>query len=141
MLIAAGCGSARMPTCEEALRAGRTKFYHVIGACHANWFEADRFRYDLVFDGWLDDRDAKARHLCETRFRTARIDFSPVLVRALSLFAPGELRALRVLDVDVLCLVTLLMRTSSAGGAASQIEQSIVALRAIQVDDSTGAGG
>jgi hypothetical protein len=32
-------------------------------------------------------------------FRTARVDdFSRVIVRALSLFGPGELRALRVLD-------------------------------------------
>jgi hypothetical protein len=67
---------------------------------------------------------------------TVVTDFSPVLVRALSLFGPGELRELRVLDVDVFQLVMSLVPTASAseeGGPALQIQQSMDALCAIQV--------
>jgi hypothetical protein len=56
-----------------------------------------------------------------------------VLVRALSLFGSGELRALHVLDVEVLRLVTSLMGTASASGPAPQIAQATNALCAIQI--------
>jgi hypothetical protein len=56
-----------------------------------------------------------------------------VLVRALSLFGPGELRALRVLDIDVFRLVTsLLQKASSSGGGVA-----IGALCAVEI----GRGG
>jgi hypothetical protein len=137
MLIAAGCGLARVPTCENALRA-RIKFYHLIATENEGWFMTHRLRQDLRFDTWHDDHDVNTRALRKMWLRTARVDdFSPVLVRALSLFGPGELRALRVIDVDVFHLVTSLMRTTASingGVSAPQIEQATEALCAVQVD-------
>jgi hypothetical protein len=135
MLIAAGRGPARLPTCEGTLRDGRTKFYHMVAVGNEDWFLADRLRYDLRFEEWQDDYDVATRALRTARLRTARVDdFCPVLVRALSLFGPGELRALHVLDVDVLRLVTSLMQTASTGsGPAPHIEQAMDALCAVHV--------
>jgi hypothetical protein len=130
MLIAAGCGPARVPTCEQVLRFGRTKFYHLIAAGNERWFLADRLRHDLRFDNWQDDSDAKTLALGKMNLRTARVDdFSPVLLRALSLFGPSELRALRVRDIDVFRLVTSLMQK------ASGIAQATDALCAIHFGD------
>jgi hypothetical protein len=117
MLIAAGRGPARVPTCEQTLRQVRTKFYYLVPANDDGWFMADKLRHELGFEEWQDDHDDRTRRLRGMGFRTARVDdFSPVLARALSLFGPGELRALRVLDVDVFRLLTSLMRSASAGG-------------------------
>jgi hypothetical protein len=117
ILIAAGSGPARLPTCEQVLRHGRTKFYHLVPAHKEDWFIGDKLRYELRFSEWQDDYDATTRALRKMTFRTACVDdFSTVLVRALSLFGPGELRALRLLDVDVLRLVTSLLRTASVSG-------------------------
>jgi hypothetical protein len=141
LLIAAGRGPARLPTCEQALWDARAKFYHLVAVDNEDSFFANRSRYDLrPFDEWQDDHDATTCALREVGFRTARVDdFSPVLVRALSLFGPGELRALRVVDVDVLRLVTSLMRTASVnggGGLAPQVEQKAFdALCAIHAND------
>jgi hypothetical protein len=136
MLIAAGRGFARVPTCEQALGHVRTKFYHLIEAKDERWFMADRLRYDLGFEEWQDDHDVKTRRHCGMGFRTARVDdFVPLLARALSLFGPGELPALRVLDVDVFRLVTSLTReaSSSGGGPAPHMGQATDALCAIHV--------
>jgi hypothetical protein len=134
MLIAAGRGPARVPTCENALRYVRAKFYHLVAAQNEGWFMADTLRHDLRFEKWQDDYDAKTRAVRLARLRTIRVDdFSPVLVRALSLFGPGELRALRVVDADVFSLVTSLLQTASAsgGGPAPQIGQAMDALCAV----------
>jgi hypothetical protein len=120
-----------LPTCEHTLRHARTKFYHLVAADNEGWFSnADRLRDDLRFDKWQDAYDARTRALREMGLRTARVDdFSPVLVRALSLFGPGELRALRVMDVDVFRLVMLLRKASvDGGGPAPRIGQAIDAL-------------
>jgi hypothetical protein len=94
-----------------------------------------KLRHDLGFRGWQDDYDTATRVSRTAKLRTARVDdSSPVLVRALSLFGPGELRALRVLaDVEVLRLVTSLLREASAsgGGPAPQITQAMDGLCAI----------
>jgi hypothetical protein len=37
MLIAAGCGPARVPTCEQVLWYGRSKFYHLIAVGNERW--------------------------------------------------------------------------------------------------------
>jgi hypothetical protein len=132
MLIAAGCGLARVPTCEHALRHVPTMFYHLVAAQNQNWFLANRLRHDLRWKRWRDKHDGTTRSLREMGILTARVDeLSPVLTRALSLFGPGELRALRALDVDVFRLVTsslMLMRTTASihgGGPAPQIGQAI----------------
>jgi hypothetical protein len=133
MLIAAGRGPARVPTCENALRT-RTKFYHLVAAYDEGWFNADRLRHELRFEEWQDDFDVKTRTLLKMKVRTARVDdFSPVIVRALSLFGPGELRTLRVVEVDVFCLVTSLLQKASVSGSgpAPQIAQAIDVLYAI----------
>jgi hypothetical protein len=135
MLITAGRGPARVPTCEQALRDARTKFYHLVDVENEDWFLTNSFRYDLRFEEWHDDYDVKTRALRNMRLRTARVDdLSPVLMRALSLFGPGELRALRVLDVAVFRLVASLLPTASS--SAPQIEQAIDALCAVQVGGS-----
>jgi hypothetical protein len=96
----------------------------------------DRLRHDLRFAEWQDDHDANTRKMGGIGFRTARVDdFSPVLVRALSLLGPGELRALRVQDVDVFRLVTSLLPTVSGGEWAPHIKRSIDALCAVQIAD------
>jgi hypothetical protein len=133
MLIAAGRGPARLPTCEQAMRVGKMKFYHLVAASNEDWFEADRLRHDLGFREWQDDYDATTRAVRNMMWlRTARVDdFSPVLMRALSLFRPGELRALHVTDVDVFGVVMSLLRKASANGsgrAAPQMEQVTDAL-------------
>jgi hypothetical protein len=129
MLIAAGRGPARLPTCEHTLRHVQTRVYHLIGASDEVWFMADRLRHDLRFDEWQDDHDARTRRLSGMGFRTVRVDdFSPLLLRALSLFGSGELRALHVPDIDVFRLVKsplLLPREASAGGARPQIGQAV----------------
>jgi hypothetical protein len=135
VLIAAGHGPARLPTCEHTLRM-RVKFYHLVTANNEGWFETNRLRFDFRFDQWQDDYDSKTRTLHNAKFRTARVeDFSPVVVRALSLFGPGEMRALRVLDADAFRLVMLLMRTASTsgGGPARQIGTAMNALCAVHV--------
>jgi hypothetical protein len=140
LLVAAGNGPARLPACEHALR-GRTKFYHAIDADALDWFVAGGWRCVPGFRGWLDDFDANTRALRWTKFHTAWIDdFSPVVMRALSLFGPGELRVLSVTDIDVFHLVTSLMRAASTGGGpAPQIGQSAVGgLCEIHVDASCG---
>jgi hypothetical protein len=116
------------------------KFYHLVAASNEDWFKADRLRYDLGFREWQDDYDATTRAVRNMMWlRTARVDdFSPVLMRALSLFGPGELRALHVTDVDVLRLVTSLLRKASSdgtGSAAAQMEQVTDALCVIHAAD------
>jgi hypothetical protein len=69
LLVAAGRGYARLPTCERTLRHARAKFHYM----------------------------------------SRGYDFSSVLLRALSLFGPGELRVLRVRDADVFRLVLSMM--------------------------------
>jgi hypothetical protein len=136
LLIAAGCGSARVLTCEHALRHVPTMFYHLVSADNEDWFMTDRLRHDLSCDKWQDDHDATTRSLRKLGLLTARVDdFVPLLMRALSLLGPGELRAVRVLDVDVFRLITSLMRTVSVdgGGSAPQIEQATDALCAVEV--------
>jgi hypothetical protein len=130
VLIAAGRGPARLPTCEHALRI-RTKFYHFVEANHEGWFNTNRLRFDFRFDEWQDSYDAKTLAMRKMKIRTARVDdFSPLVVRALSLFGPGEMRALRVLDADVLRLVVLPMRAISAhrGVPAPQVGQALCAV-------------
>jgi hypothetical protein len=138
LLIAAGRSPARVPTCEHALLNVPTTFYHLVAANNEDWFKADGLRHDLRFDEWQDDHDTTTRSLRKMWLRTARVDeLSPVLARALSLFGPGELRALRVLDVDVCRLITSLMRTAAVDadgdGPAPQIEQATDALCAVEV--------
>jgi hypothetical protein len=136
LLIAAGCGTARVPSCEHTLQHVRTKFYRFIEAKDERWFMTDRLRYNLGFEEWQDDHDVRTRRHREMGFRTARVDdFVPLLARALSLFGPGELRALRVLDVDVFRLVTSLTREASSSGCgpAPHVGQATDALCAIHV--------
>jgi type IV pilus biogenesis protein CpaD/CtpE len=45
LLVAAGCGSARLPTCEQVLRYGRIKFYHRIAGSNEGWFLTDKLRF------------------------------------------------------------------------------------------------
>jgi hypothetical protein len=134
LLIAAGRGPARVPACEQTLQCVRTKVYHLVRTSDSGWFMADKLRSELKFDGWQKDHDANTRRLHGAGLRTARVDdFSPLLMRALSLFGPGELRALRVLDIDVFRLVTSLTQKASSSGGG----QAIGALCAIQI----GLGG
>jgi hypothetical protein len=138
MLIAAGCGPARVPTCEQALWYGRSQFYHLIAVGNERWFLTDKLRHDLRFDKWHDDYDATTLALRKLNLRTVRVDdYSPVLLRALSLFGPSELRALRVRDIDVFCLVTSLMQKApvSGDGPAPQIAQATDALCALHFGD------
>jgi hypothetical protein len=129
MLIASGRSPARVPACEQALLHVLAKFYHLVDGADESWFEGVRLRYDLRFDKWHDDYDAKTRDWREKHdVRTAYVDnFTPVLTRALSLLGPGELPALRVRDLDVFRLMT------------PQFEQAIDALRVVQVDRYDGA--
>jgi hypothetical protein len=143
MLIAAGRSSARVPTCEQTLRDCRTAYYHLVAADNEDWFLADRLRHDLKFEEWQDDYDANTLALGEMGLRTARVDdFTPVLVRALSLFGPGELRALRVLDVDSFRLIASQMRENEAsatrgvGAAAPHLEQAMEGLCAVHAGAS-----
>jgi hypothetical protein len=92
MLIAAGRGPARMPTCEQALRDGQTKLYHVIAASDEDWFLANQLRYDLQFDKWQDDYNAKTRVLRKTEdlsLATKRTLSGCLLVFRLRLAAPS----------------------------------------------------
>jgi hypothetical protein len=61
LLIAAGCGSARVPTCENALRHVRISFYHLIGAKNADWFLADALRDDGSTSGKTTTMPQRAR--------------------------------------------------------------------------------
>jgi hypothetical protein len=134
LLIAAGRSPARVPTCEHALRHVRTNFIPDEDM-EDDWFMADRTQYDLRFEEWPDDYDLPTSVLREMR-RPRHDDFSPVLVRALSLFGPSELRALRVLDPTTFRLVTSLGRTASVSGCG-EIEQTMDSLCALQVADYT----
>jgi hypothetical protein len=60
--------------------------------------------------------------------------FYPVVVRALSLFGPGELRALRVDHADMFRIILTMLDVHPSGGAtASQMAQALDAVCAIEL--------
>jgi hypothetical protein len=103
LLIAAGHGPARLPTCEHTLRHARTE----------------------------TDRDVND---CPDT------DVSVVVVRALRLFRPGELRALRVRDCRVFRLVSSMLQPRSDDAApTSPLEQAVDSLCAVELAPSRDA--
>jgi hypothetical protein len=67
------------------------------------------------------------------------LDLSSVVVRALTLFGPGELRTLRVEDADVFRVVVAVLGDRRNGGAsASQMAQALNSLDTIEL---TSRGG
>jgi hypothetical protein len=64
------------------------------------------------------------------------VDVSPVVVRALSLFGPGELRALRVCDDDVLRVILALLDVGppgDGGASTSQLAQALESLCVVEL--------
>jgi hypothetical protein len=103
LLVAAGRGPARLPTCEHTLRHARTE------ACR------------LVGDTW---------RRCD--------DLASVVVHALSLLRPGELRELRVRDANVFRLVAPLLHAHPHEGArTSEASQALGPICAVELASHT----
>jgi hypothetical protein len=104
-LLAAGCGPARAPTCESTLRRVRVTYPKDLDVM--SFAFPDQVNHDVVC--W------------------------PVLQRALSLLRPGELRAIRVADPQVLDL----LQGHSSDAVAAQA--AVGPLRAVAWSES-GSG-
>jgi hypothetical protein len=108
LLVAAGCGPARIPTCEHTLRHVQVHGYRVMSAVG-------------------DHRRPNAA--------------ASVAVRALSLFGPGELRALQVGDAGTFRLVVELMQAlpSDSGSSTSHtMSQALDSLYLIELTPPVG---
>jgi hypothetical protein len=101
LLVAAGRGPARIPTCEVTLRHARTKGFHVVNG----------------------------RRQCS--------DWTSVVLRALSLFGPGELRGLCVHDNTIVRLVSRMLQALPDGSPpTSQVAQALNSLRVLEIASS-----
>jgi hypothetical protein len=112
LLIAAGRGPARLPTCEHTLRHSPVQNYNVIYK-------------DQHYSEGSDSR----RHGPNAA--------SSVAVRAVSLFGPGELRALRLSDAGVFRIVAERLKalpSSGSGSATAQMaSQALDSLCAVEL--------
>jgi hypothetical protein len=127
VLVAAGRGPARVPTCEQTLQHASTRAQQARIWTHLNGrYLGPFFDYPCARDGVLDYGPKRAG------------DFYPVLVHALSLFGPGELRELRVPHADVFRVIVAMMQVLPSGGALlPQMAQALTSLRVIEIAEWT----
>jgi hypothetical protein len=139
VLLAAGRGQGRVPTCEHTLRYAPSRIQRSVllddGVRYKQ--ELDLGKYPRFRDGCAATVDYGPNNYLIRYNRSAyRVDlFYPLLVRALSLFAQGELRALRVRDPAIFRIVLAMLQALPQGGApASHLAQALDSLCAVELE-------
>jgi hypothetical protein len=143
LLVAAGGGPGRVPSCEHTLRYARVIVEKLVDDGSRSRYKLSRrslrdIREFPQFTQGLIDYGPKSV-VTRADGHGARVDyFFPVVVRALLLLGPGELPALGVGDADVFRIVLSMMNASDAGSGApkSTVELALGALRAVEYASS-----
>jgi hypothetical protein len=134
VLVAAGRGPARIPTCEQTLQHASTQNSNILTMSRGDEFIAPTLDVYPKFCDGSRDYGPKRRIFGGDGFARVCVDyFYPVLVHALLLFGPGELRALRVGDADVFRIVVDMLQ------ALPRCAQALDSLCAIESEPLHGS--
>jgi hypothetical protein len=138
VLTAAGCGPARVPTCEHTLQHGRTRAETRVAFYDDDdnaWCKFGLFEdYPRFRDDGAVDYGPRSRELGSAGRVAMRVAcFYPLFVRALSLFGRGELRALRVGDADAFRIILLMLSADARLLWNSHLTRAIESLRVVEL--------
>jgi hypothetical protein len=142
LLLAAGCGPARVPTCSHTLRHAPTRVEtKLTDEEYDCWYDYAIFEdYPQFCDGVVVDYGPTSRDYRECGRHEIRVDFFyPVMVCALLLFDAGELRVLRVDDPNVFRIIVSMLPPWDGDAAAPCNARMSEALNSLCAIEYTGS--